>query len=51
MGIYNKLYKQQCRKCGKYDHKPGDKKCPENKNEKEGKHKKIEKLYKERTYE
>ena len=34
LGTYNKQYKQKCRKCGKYGHKPGDKKCPENKHEK-----------------
>ena len=33
--MYNKQYKQQCRTCGKYGHKPGDKGCPEKKNEKE----------------
>ena len=26
LGAYNKQYKQWCRKCGKYDHKPGNKK-------------------------
>ena len=35
LGTYNKQYKQQYRKCGNYGHKPGDKKCPENKYEKE----------------
>ena len=33
LGTYNKQYKQLCHKCGKYDHKPGDYKCPENKKE------------------
>ena len=42
MGAYNKKYKQQCRKCGKYDHKPDDRRCPENKNEKEENKKKAE---------
>ena len=35
LGAYNEQYKQQCRKCGKYCHKPGNRRCPENKNEKE----------------
>ena len=30
------------RKCGKYDHKPGNKRCPENKNKKEENNKKTE---------
>ena len=37
LGACNKQYKQWYRKCGKYGHKPGDKRCPENKNEKEEK--------------
>ena len=34
---YNKQCKQRCHKCSKYSHKPGNQKCPENKNEKEEK--------------
>ena len=30
---YNKQYKQRCYKCGKYNHKPGNCKCPENRKE------------------
>ena len=41
LGTYNKQYKQRCRKCGKYSHKPGDKRCPENKNEKQSKNEKV----------
>ena len=43
MGAYNKQDKQQCRKCGKYCHKLGNKRCPENKNGKEENNKKTEK--------
>ena len=39
---YNKQYQQRCRQCGKYSHKPGDRRCPENKNEKEENEKKVE---------
>ena len=35
MGAYNKQYKQQRWRCEKYDHKPGNQRCPENKNKKE----------------
>ena len=41
--MHNKQYKQQCRICGKYGHKPGDRRSPENKNEKEKNNKKTEK--------
>ena len=40
--IYNKQYKQQCWQCGKYDHKPGNWRCPKNKNEKEENEKNVE---------
>ena len=43
LGAFNKQNKQLCRKCGEYGHKPGDKRCPENKNEEEEKNKKTEK--------
>ena len=42
MGAYNKQYKQQCWKCGKYGHKPGDRRCPENKNDKHENNKETE---------
>ena len=42
LGAYNKQYKQRYMKCGKYGHKSGQKRCPENKNEKEEKNKKTE---------
>ena len=48
MGAYNKQDKQQCQKCGKYGHKPGGQRCPENKNEKEENDKKTE--YKNRKF-
>ena len=35
LGAYNKQYKQWCCKCGRYGHKPGDRKYPENINEEE----------------
>ena len=41
---YNKQYKQWCRKCGKYGHKPGDKRCPENKIEKKKNTRKQKKI-------
>ena len=34
LGAYNTQYKQWCRKCDNCSHKPGDKRYPENKNEK-----------------
>ena len=42
LGAYNKKYNQWFRKGGKYGHKPGDKRCSENKNEKEEYNKKTE---------
>ena len=47
LGAYNKQYKQGYQRCGKYGYKPGDRRCPENKNEKEENDKKIE--YKNRS--
>ena len=44
LGAYNKQYKQRCCKYGKYSHKPGDQKCPENKIGKEEKYKNTEKI-------
>ena len=44
LGTYNKQYKQWCRKCGKYSHKPRDMRCPENKNRKGEKNKKTENM-------
>ena len=41
LGVHDKQYKQRCRKCGKYGHKPGDWRCPENKNKKEENNKKT----------
>ena len=41
LNVYNKQYKQRCRRCEKYDHKPGDRRCPKNKNEKEENEKKV----------
>ena len=34
LGVYNKQYKQQCQKCGKCGHKHSNRRCPENKIEK-----------------
>ena len=42
LGAWNKQYKQQCQKCGRYGHKPGNRRCPENKNEKIENNKKTE---------
>ena len=42
LGAYDKQYKQWGCKCGKYGHKPGDCKCPENKKEKKNDEKKEE---------
>ena len=44
MGAYNKQYKQPCQKCGKYSHKPGDRRCPENKKEKNKNNEKTERM-------
>ena len=38
----NQKYKQRCQKYGKYRHKPGNWRCPENKNEKEENNKRTE---------
>ena len=42
MVAYDKQYKQQCQKCGQFGHKPGNRRCLENKNEKEENNKKAE---------
>ena len=44
LGAYNKQYEQRCQKCGKYGHKPGDRRQPENKNEKDENNKKTERF-------
>ena len=44
LGAYKIQYKQQCQKCGKYGHKPGDKRCPDNKYEKEKNMRKLKKM-------
>ena len=42
LNVYNNQYKQQCQRCGKYGHKPVDRRCPEIKNNKEEYEKKNE---------
>ena len=48
LGAFNKQYKQRYQRCGKYGHKPGNWRCPENKNEREENDKKTE--YKNRKF-
>ena len=42
LNVYNRQYKQRCWQCGKYGHKPGDRRCPENRNVNEENEKKVE---------
>ena len=52
MGAYNMQCKQRCQKCGEYGHKPGNRRCPENKNKKDKNNKNSERYeYKNKKFE